>query len=256
MATQVPRPELVAVADALDQAVMKYLAMERPTTVTMQSPVAGLVMSWIVARNIQAVALLARTDELLFPAVWPNARAAFEIGLRIIWILFPGDPFECELRLLPVLDEYARYNERMEARKPEFAIPGRHAETANGVRATLEALRARIPKGRSEPPRIPDMPSILKEIGNEHLYPAYIEGSQYPHGTMAASAAYKRGSATFAEAVNLREWLLPMRLSWITLQEVAKIVTLRLTGISIDWGGDKRNMDSLFKALAAADPSQ
>ena len=255
MMIQVPRAPLVSVADALYRAVLKYLAMERPDDATLQAPVAALVMSWSVARNIQAVTLLAKADEILIPAAWSNARTAFEVGVRIIWILAPSDAFERELRLLPMIDEYARYHENMDARKPQFAIADRHGEAAKDLRAYLTMLRGKIPPGYAEPPGIPSVESILKEIGNAHLYPAYIEASQYQHGSMAASSAYRRASAVFGETVNLREWLLPMRLAWITLQEVAKAVSLRLTGQMMDWGSLPTEMNGLISALAAADPS-
>jgi hypothetical protein len=255
MSTQKPRPELVAVAYALDSAVSKYRSAQWPPDVKAMSPVEGLVMSWNVARNVQAVTLLARADELLLPAAWANTRTAFEVGVRIIWVLFPGDPKQSELRLLPMLDEYARYHENMDAENATFSIRGSHKKSATELRTYLTLARAKIPDGYQEPPGIPKMQLMLTETENANLYAAYIEASQYQHGSMAASAAYRRASGAFAEVVNLREWLLPVRLSWITLREVANFVSLRMTGRVFDWGALPGEIDSLIKALEAADPS-
>jgi hypothetical protein len=53
----------------------------------------------LVLRNAEAVTQLCRTDSVLLPAAWCNARAALEISGRHQWLLQPDDPWIGEARL-------------------------------------------------------------------------------------------------------------------------------------------------------------
>jgi hypothetical protein len=81
---QRPHTELVGLADALQNAAEFY--RQRTSDIKIASPLSppyiALMMGWGAARNVDAVSILAKTDQLLVPAAWSNARAACEIALR------------------------------------------------------------------------------------------------------------------------------------------------------------------------------
>jgi hypothetical protein len=255
MSIQKPRAELVAVADALDAVVLKYLALERGVEATLTPPVQGLAMSWIVARNVQAVALLARTNELFIPAAWANTRTAFEVGVRLIWLLRPDDAMERQMRFLAMYNEYAEYHELMAREQSPNFFSDRHEVAAKSVRSDLAKILTLVPQGYKVPKRLPDVRTALKDIRNEALYALYKEGSQFQHGSLAATAVYLRASQSFDEVVNLREWALPVRTAWTIFREVTIAVTLRLSRKRLDWRETSDRIDALILALAEADQS-
>jgi hypothetical protein len=263
MIVQTPHDELVRVAEALDNAVGDYVsaaACIEPNGYW-EAPLLGLAMSWSAARNVEAVTLLARTDEVLLPAAWANARAAFEISTRAIWLLFPGDRFEAEMRWIAMVDEYRRYHENMFKAGCTVSYLDRHKDAVNPISAFLEGVKSRVPENYTPATHIPSVGAILDEVGATGLSAVYIEGSQYLHGTIAGAAVYIRGlgyEKVVAERVALRDWILPLRISWLGLREAGKIVTDRLSdgARTMDWGNTSAAMDSLFQEMARADPSR
>lgn len=74
-----------------------------------EAPREAWAMSNLLIRNIEAVLLMARTDEVMVSAAWANARCAFEQAVRIIWLLKPTDRYASEGRWLGFLAEAERF---------------------------------------------------------------------------------------------------------------------------------------------------
>src|SRR5688572_23508354 len=82
-----PCAEIVRVSDLLDAAVGDFLRSCRDLDVSgvWEAPLEGFSLAKLCIRNVEAIAVLARTDEVLAPAGWANARNAFEVAARILW---------------------------------------------------------------------------------------------------------------------------------------------------------------------------
>jgi hypothetical protein len=260
---QRPHTELIGLADALQNAAEFY--RQRTSDVKVASPLSppyiALMMGWGAARNVDAVSILAKTDELLVPAAWSNARAACEIALRAIWLIHPADPMTSYLRLLAIVEENQRYHGRMLKAASPVSYLDRHKEASDGLKLFLARALSVIPQGYEYDPHVPIFDHMADEVGARQLSALYIEGSQYAHGGFAATALYTRvDNATSpmpAERVSLREWLPPLRICWLCLRELGKILTYRLSleTESCDWSQHEPKIELLFKALADADPS-
>lgn len=252
-----PRPELRSVADLLDESVQVYFTTRSGLPLgEWEAPIEGLSLTGVCIRNIKAAAILARDDELLAPAVWPNARNAFELATRVIWLLHPSDRFDSEVRWLALLQEYERFHERMASEPLTSVETGmNYVAIARQVRAFRLGVEARLPHGYVPQPRIPSVREMLKESGSEVMYRVYVQGSQYLHGSMVGSATFRKNLGTAlqsGEFSKISDWILPLRVCWLSLRNAGGFVIDRLTGGSrkIDWSSVEPRIDAAFLALA------
>lgn len=251
---QTPIPELANLADALQGAAEFY--RKRTADIKLASPLSAphvaLTISWKAVRNVETVSILAKTDELLVPAAWSNARAACEIALRAIWLIHPADNTESHLRLLALVDENKRYHDRMLREKSPISYMDRHQAESERLDQFLERSRN---EGFNYSPHVPKFNQIAEEIGVSQLIPLYIEASQYTHGAFRASELSPGAMPT--EQAFPRHWIYPLRVCWLCLRELGKIMTFRLSleTEECDWSAHEPEIDRLFKALSDADPS-
>jgi len=253
----VPRPQLLAVADLLEEAVGDFLnhrAQIRPDA-QWEAPLEGWAISNLMVRNIQATILLARHDEVLAPAAWANTRNVLDAATRILWLLVPEDRFEAETRWVALLKEYERFHRRVAAILEEGGGPTArtHLESAEAVRGFHTAVSAKLPDGYSVP-GIPPTDRVLREIGIGGMYQRYIEGSQYMHAGMHATSMYidrDESGRMPTEAVTILDWMLPLQICWICLNNAGRFVINRLSP-SAKWETARlgERIDAAFRALA------
>jgi hypothetical protein len=258
-----PIPELVAVADLLEEAVGVFLqARQRKGRFgRWEAPLEAWTISNLLIRNVEAVVTLARMDQVFVAAAWANARAVFEYAVRIIWLLHPRDRFESEMRWVALLAEYERACARIAMTpglSPVLAEPKRAMATA--LAAVRAAVIARAPQGYKPPARVPKLEAMLLEIGAPEMYHVYIQGSQYLHGTMLATTHYRRNFGSrkeFGEFVIAVDWILPLRVCWLSLREASKLLIDRLLGshASLDWTALSNRIDVAFQAVALTAPA-
>jgi hypothetical protein len=231
-----PRPELVAVADLLDEAIGDFLTCRtavRPEA-EWEAPLEAWAISNLMIRNIEAAAVLARHDEVLAPAAWANARNVFDAATRILWLLTPAERFEAEARWITLLVERERFHLRMAAVLEEDGDQeaSGHRHRASRVRDFHEGVAAKLPATHSVPRRPPPADQLLRELGVAGMYRLYIEGSQYMHATMAATSMYidrDEVGRKPTESLAVIDWILPLRTCWICLYNAGWFVIDRLS---------------------------
>ncbi len=258
-----PRSELTDVANLLDESVDIYSATRSGLPLgEWEAPREALALLGVCIRNVEAAAVLARSDELLAPAVWANARNSFEIAVRVVWLLSPADRFNSEVRWLALLLEYERFHERL-ASEPgtDVESASEHLAMARQIRDFRLGVEGRLPAAYSPQPRIPSIREMLKESRSEGMYRIYMQGSQYLHGSMAASATYRRNLGTAAESgefSSIRDWVLPLRVCWLGLRNAGGFVIDRLSGGSrtMDWSSVGPRIDVAFSTLARCGPEE
>ena len=190
-----PRPQLVAVADVLEEAVESFLAARTavPAETQWEAPLEAWAISNLMVRNIEAAAVLARHDEVLAPAASANARNVFDAATRILWLLAPGDRFEAEARWVALLVERERFHDRMAAvleADHNDQEARNHRDAAAAVRGFHTGVAAKLPAPYAVPSGPPPTDQLLRDLGVAGMYGLYIEGSQYMHATMRATSTY------------------------------------------------------------------
>lgn len=249
-----PSPQLLRVAEVIDQMIARYLMALRSAIIgRWEAPQEAFALAWLLIRNIEATLLMARYDEVLVTAAWSNARVAFELSARIIWMLQPDDRFEAECRWLAFLAEWED-TERKLARE----VPDRtdfHAKRADRIQEFREGVATALPEGY-QPATIPRFRDMLTALGNPQMYRLYREGSQYVHGSMYASSRYSENLGIYRDLgdfTSTLDWILPMRLCWLSLREAAKFLLDRLDVAKSklpNWDELNRDADAAFQELA------
>jgi hypothetical protein len=235
--------------------IVEYIRALRSVAVMgrWEAPQEGLALGWLLIRNVEAVAELARCDEVLVTAAWSNARVAFELATRIIWLLHPADRYEAECRWLSLLGEYEEIERKLAREVPAYADS--HNEKADAIRSFREGVIAALPSGYRVR-RMPNFLNMLKALDTPEMYQYYRQGSQYVHGGMYASASYSRNlgsKRTLGDFTSTVDWILPMRLCWLALRRAAWFILDRLEvpeQAMPHWGELGDDADTAFQALA------
>lgn len=158
-----PCAELLKVAEAIDQMIAQYLVAVRtaPAVGRWEAPQEGFALGWLVIRNVEAVIEMARHDEVFATAAWPNARVAFELSARIIWMLRPADRYEAECRWLAFLGEYESTERKLADAVPAYA--DRHTKRAESIRGYRDSVISALPLGY-QAAKIPSFRDLLKVL--------------------------------------------------------------------------------------------
>jgi hypothetical protein len=232
-------------AEAIDEMIDQYLgALQSVEAGQWEAPKEGYVLGWLMIRNIQAVLVLARQDEIMATAAWSNARAAFELSVRIIWMLYPADRYEAECRWLAYLEEYERSERRIG--RESSSDGGQQNQRAEAIRRFREGVTSALPSDYA-PAKMPNFREMLNALNTPQMYQLYQLGSQYTHGTLYAATSYTRNlgtERTIGDFTSTVDWILPMRLCWLSLREGAWSILGRLEvpeKLKSDW-----NVLSLF----------
>lgn len=251
-----PCAELLRVTEVIDQMIEQYIAAlgSARHAGRWEAPKEGFALGWLLIRNVEAVIGMARHDEILVTAAWSNTRVAFELSARIIWMLQPADRYEAECRWLTLLGEYEKEERKIAREVADNA--SRHVEAADAIRNFREGVIAKIPNSYRVMKGIPSFRDVLRALDHPEMYQFYQEGSEYVHGSMRAARSYSKNLGTernLGDFTGTVDWVLPMRLCWLSLREAAKFILDRLgvpSSAMPDWNNLNRNSDIAFRALA------
>jgi hypothetical protein len=120
-----------------------------------------------------------------------------------------------------------------------------------------EGVIAKLPNGYRPKKGLPNFRDVLTALGNSEMYRFYQEGSEYVHGGMYASRSYSKNLGTrrsLGDFTDTLDWILPMRLCFLSFGEAAKFILDRLgvpPSAMPDWEAINRSSDAAFQALAA-----
>lgn len=253
-----PGPNLLRLADTLEACIARFLQARAGLLGTnpWEAPRKGWALSNLMVRNIEAVLVMARTDEVLVSAAWTNARCAFEQSVRIIWMLNTPDPYISESRWLGFLADAERFHRLVadsSEKEPDLPSTARHREIENGMREFREGASARLPEGyKVQKP--PSFEAMLRALDGGGMYRYYREGSQYVHGSMWGTSVYRRNlgiHAQFGDFTDTWDWVLPLRLCWLSLRNAGEILVSRLGDgtASCDWDAVAQRVTVDFEAL-------
>jgi hypothetical protein len=258
MTLQPPDPTLLKVSDALDAAIAVFERdrLAAAPTGEWEAPVEAWNLATLVVRTLGGLSLMAHTDMALAPPAMQCARAALEHTVRAVWLLQPPDRFVAEVRWLALLHEWEQFEDRLAHEADSANIRDRHEERRDSLLQFRLEVAARLPDGYRPSPRLPSMRSMMVEIGIGSVYGHYRTLSQPVHGTMDASQFYRRNLGTemvLGEFGGLKDWILPMRLSWVGMRNLRHLVLSRCGQRPVRVPDDvsaSRRVDEAFTAMA------
>lgn len=215
--------DLRAAARAVDDALAKLVRAVKAADGQLgfyDADACGLAMLISLSRKAEAVIELARASVLHAPAAAVVARAGFELGVKVGWLLEPRDPFVRESRYLAWL-ESGEVHERRVAREVEDLGGDAAAlrRSADQLAAFRTGVAAKLPH-HVKPTKMPNMRELLKALREERRYVYYMHYSEYVHGSLGAMTHYMQhlGSAkTLEERADFSHWRGPLDLMWFAI---------------------------------------
>ena len=224
-----PSQEILLVADLIEEGIGRLLRARAgvdPGFGTYESSVEARNLLNLTVRNLEAIVELARRDLVLVPAAAVLARSVFEISVRVIWLLYPSDPFERESRWLVHLRteenahiKWARLVEQL----------GGDAESSirlsDQFRSFREGVSAKLPPGTPTLDKVPDLRAMLRSLGEERKYLYYMRLSQFTHGSHLATGLYRKHLGTMKELgefVGPDDWRWVFVAAWFSFSAAAR----------------------------------
>jgi len=232
-----PTQGIITISNLLEDGIHRFL---KATEKTIQVPGEfecideGLLQYNLIIRNIEAVALLAKHDQVLFPTAMGIARSTFEIAVRVLWMMTPKDAFIRESRWLSQIENIEEYNNIAVKFYREHGFD--HSQFTQDreliLRFRQKLNELLIVKGHN-PKRLPDLRDMLKEIGLEKEYIRYIVLSQFTHGTLISTSVYRMNFGNmkiFGEYITSIDWYGIFNSLWFCLSYPGKLLIERLGG--------------------------
>ncbi len=240
-----PTPEILAMCDVLDESISRYLKA-RDTVPTMtrgvyEADVEAYLMILLILRNIEGVVELARRDLVLVPPAMVISRSAFEVGIKVRWMMDPEDPFEREIRWLALAQDRVKSYKRMgkiaEPVSQSYANDlYNSADIADAFfNAIKDELNKKFPGKYQSMKQAPNLRAMLDSLKEENLYIWYIRTSQYTHGSQIATTLYRKGygiDKEYGEFVSHDNWFECFYLCWLAFDNAGMIFLERSGGKS------------------------
>jgi hypothetical protein len=229
-------PDVTLACDALDNVITRFLDARGtlPHIGEFESHVEAMNLFYLAIRNVEGTVELARRDLVLAPAGMVLARAALETAVKAAWMVNADDPFEREVRWLAHLAEEERFHQRVASRLSKAGASGEASErTAAIIRTFREQVTERLPAHVAPRHRNPTIDDMLTDLGARGLNLAYINLSQFTHGSHVATSTYRRNLGAmkqFGEFVSPSSWFQPLSVCWLSLSGPGRLVLLRLGG--------------------------
>jgi hypothetical protein len=238
---QSPTATLQRAAALLDEGVRQLLAALASVDQSLriyESSHDCLNLLYLSIRHVDSVVVLATTDIVLWSPGITLARAALESSVRALWMVSPTDPFEREARWLSYLKDEVETRERhnkRQSKETEVGRPSRkHLEEATDARSRFETVQ-RLLAGRSHSPGpMPKFDAMLKQTKVRSPYSQYIIGSQFAHGTLWATWAFRGRDwkeRSGQEARDEVHWQVPLALCGTVIVDSAR-TALRQLGVA------------------------
>jgi Family of unknown function (DUF5677) len=216
----------------------------------------SLNLLYLCIRHIDSVIVLATQDSVLWPAAITVARGAFETCVRSLWLVDADDPFEREGRWLGLLDSDVetrhRFVRRAEADSETKVNAAAQRELAKHFRQRHDQIKVLLAEKGRAPVAVPKMDAMMKATRIRTSYAHYVQSSQYAHGTLWATWAFRGGdwdTRSGKELSGEQSWNVPLGLCRSALVDPAPRVLRRLGATARPFR--KNYIAQLDRAIAA-----
>jgi hypothetical protein len=228
-----PTQAIIETCDLVDQGIKTYLCSAKDDHLgRYESHVEALINITHCVRIIESIVDLARRDLVHIQSALILARSVFEGLLKVTWMLYPQDVFDCEARYIAQLNTEIDYLRRQ---KREAEQIGYSTENITAAMTPLITFSGEITamlkeRGYSVPNKIPDLRQILKSLKEERKYQLYILLCQYTHLSHYAGQIYRKHLGTMKELSQneqLDKWQLVFGTCWPIFELATEFLLLR-----------------------------
>ncbi|MBS1663716.1 MAG: hypothetical protein JST68_21915 [Bacteroidetes bacterium] len=183
---------------------------------------------------MESINELARKDLIYIQSALVLSRSVFETLIKVAWMLYPPDVFECEARYVAHLgterDFYSKWIK-------EFNRTGGDSNKYKDLFEMISGFKDELSKLLKEKgytiPKIPNVREALMSLNEERKYIYYILLSQYAHSTHYASNMYRKNLGTekiLNENVRMEEWKLVFAMCWPVFELATEFYIYRTQG--------------------------
>jgi Family of unknown function (DUF5677) len=194
----------------------------------------------LIVRHTESVLALAREDLILFPSAMVIARTAYEATIKLIWISYPDDPFNREIRWLAQLQTEEEYYSKMATRMDIYGSGNTSQKISETIHDFRVGVTEKIPEGYITLKKIPNISEMLDSFGEDRKYLLYLMGCQFTHNSHVATGLYRKNLGTakkLGEFISAQDWHLCLSITWSALLGAGKQFIYRA-------GGDPSNFAS------------
>lgn len=214
-----PTKNILATCDLVDEGIKTYLRSVNDEHLgRYESQVECLLNITHSVRIFESVLELARKDLVNIQSALILSRGLFEVLLKVAWILYPPDVFECEARYTSHLRTEIDYLGRSIKQNEKLGF------STDTLKKQLEPLKifnndlTELLKDKGYIiPKLPNIREILKSFGEERKYGQYMLLCQYTHLSHYAGKMYRKNLGVYkelSEEVQLDDWKLVFAVCW------------------------------------------
>jgi len=230
-----PTQEIKDAVNLLDDLIGRFLTAGIGLTIgEYEADAESVNLMRLVIRHVEGVILLAKEDLVLLPAALSMARTAFELGVKINWLLQPDDPFAREARWLSQLRNGEEYYKKTSDVLAKFNVDNQYFKGREKmIKEFREGITKLLPSEHKVVNKMPNLRDMLVALKDEERYVLYIHLSQYTHGSHFATEVYRKNLGTkqvFGEHIEPSNWQVPLAACWYTMATAATLVISRLNG--------------------------
>jgi hypothetical protein len=241
-----PTPHILEVCSSIETVLHGFAEAFKPDPefYRYRAHIEALMQYVSVHRTLESILALAQSDLCLVAPAMTLSRTILEGYTRTAWVLLPANPFEREARWLRTIRSmYDDFLTKSESSAREHKMPISElfsdwkSEVEGYLHVIIEANKDTSLIGMNLTDKIPDMASMMLELGQEIEYLNYRVASQYVHSSFFGTGLYRTGGISlmqqYQENIKPADWHLVFDVGWRFLYRLAHRL-FEIAALSID----------------------
>jgi hypothetical protein len=196
-----------------------------------EAPLHCFLLLKLQARQIESLCRLAKSDLAFLPAALTISRSCFEAAVKCLWIMNGASRMDSEARWLAEFrSEEVFLSKRADLLASLGADTRSEREQVALMREFSMGVASRIPSEIRVPERIPDLRSMLRELGEERKYLIYLKLSQYTHAAHHCIGSFREDDEEgfrIRERAEATEWIWAFQAAWPAFAAATAVVFMK-----------------------------
>lgn len=211
--------EIINIAKLVDDGISNFLNKTNPLRFERYDSIveSKLILNLCIS-HLESINELAKKNLSFLPSAMVLSRSVFESSIKVVWMMYPPNIYECENRYLSHLRDYEDWLEKQikffNSQKWDSSKYVEEKRIISGFRKYIEDLLAS--KGYKIQPS-KSLREVLKSLNYERKYLNYRVLSGYTHGGYYATFTYRKNLGTkmiTGEFIDIDDWKFLYFTSW------------------------------------------